>query len=182
MKAIALLLLSLNISVTFGQIHQESIPESYGFVVALGQTIPDIRLETLDGKHINIKDLRGKIIMLQFTASWCSVCRREMPEIEKEIWLKHKNKNNFALFGIDLKEDAETVAKFQTDTKVSYPITLDHDGSIFYTIANKDAGITRNIIIDSNGKIVFMTRLFNEKEFQKMAKTIELLLNMNKRK
>jgi len=43
--------------------------------------------------------------MLQFTASWCSVCRKEMPHIENEIWQKHKSDSNFALYGIDLKED-----------------------------------------------------------------------------
>lgn len=55
--------------------------------------------------------------MLQFTASWCGVCRKEMPFIEKDIWLKLKGNSKFILFGIDLKESKETVEKFAKETK-----------------------------------------------------------------
>jgi alkyl hydroperoxide reductase subunit AhpC len=60
--------------------------------------------------------------------------------------------------------------------KISYPLALDPDGKIFYTFAAKGAGVTRNVIIDHSGKIVFMTRLFKEEEFNEMKKVIDSLL------
>ena len=114
--------------------------------------------------------------MLQFTASWCGVCRQEMPFIEKDIWLKLKENSKFVLFGIDLKESKEIVEKFAKETKITYPLLLDPEGKAFYAFAAKGAGVTRNVIIDENGKIVFMTRLYDQKEFDEMVKVINQLL------
>ena len=150
--------------------------ENRGYTIKVGDQAPDFTIKYLDGKTKKLSDLKGKTIMLQFTASWCSVCRKEMPFIESDIWQKHKNNKNFALIGIDLKEDAETVKKFQKSTGVTYPIVLDEDGKIFELYAEKTAGVTRNILIDKNGEIVFLTRLYDEKEFVALKQHIEKLL------
>lgn len=115
--------------------------------------------------------------MIQFTASWCGVCRKEMPHIEKEIWQEHKEKD-FVLIGVDLDEPAEVVIEFAKKMKISYPLAPDPNGDVFYQYAAKGAGITRNIIIDGEGKIVFLTRLYDQKEFKAMKDTIEGLLTM----
>lgn len=158
------------------KIPQQKVPEDYGYIVKTGQQVPDVKMKFTDGTTVTTADLKGKVVMLQFTASWCGVCRREMPHIEKEIWLKHKNRNDFALIGIDLDEPLETVRKFASDMKITYPLALDPKGEIFYTFAAKGAGVTRNVIIDRTGKIVYMTRLFKEEEFNEMKKVIDKLL------
>ncbi len=159
------------------QISQQKIPADYGYRVTPGQQMPDFQMELTDGTTINTANLRGKVVMLQFTASWCGVCRKEMPHIESEIWQKYKSNDNFALYGIDLKEPLETVKKFAGDMKITYPLALDPEGKIFYTYAVKGAGVTRNVIIDQKGKIVFLTRLFKEEEFREMISVIDRLLN-----
>ncbi|MDP3180373.1 MAG: TlpA disulfide reductase family protein, partial [Bacteroidota bacterium] len=116
------------------------------------------------------------VVMLQFTASWCSVCRKEMPHIEADIWKKYKNNPNFALFGIDLDEPKDIVEKFAKEIPVTYPLALDPKGGIFYQFAEQKAGVTRNVIIDKTGKIVYMTRLYKDEEFQEMKKVIADLL------
>ena len=83
-----------------------------GYIVKVGEKAPNIELLFPDGTKKQLKDLKGKVIMIQFTASWCGVCRKEMPFIEKDIWLKYKNNPEFALFGIDFKESKETTEKF----------------------------------------------------------------------
>ena len=83
-----------------------------GYIVKVGDMAPDIEIRYLDGTVKKLSDFKGKVVMLQFTASWCGVCRKEMPYIEKDIWQKHKNNSAFALIGIDLKESAEKTAKF----------------------------------------------------------------------
>ncbi|MCF8358292.1 MAG: TlpA family protein disulfide reductase [Prolixibacteraceae bacterium] len=170
-----LLLLVFNLQ-SIAQHQTQNVPDDYGFQVKIGDIVPDFDIILPDGTKTNIQALRGKILMLQFTASWCGVCRKEMPHIEKEIWQKHKDNPNFDLYGIDLKEPAEKVIEFQKQTGVTYPIALDLDGSIFYTFAQQGAGVTRNVIIDKEGKIVFMTRLFKEEEFEEMKRVIGLLL------
>lgn len=150
--------------------------EKRGYIVQVGDTAPSFTIQYLDGATEQLNDLRGKVVMLQFTASWCGVCRKEMPHIEADIWQKYKNNPNFVLIGIDLKENRETVEKFIEKTGISYPLTLDPNGEIFAKYAEKNAGVTRNIIIDKEGKIVFLTRLFDEKEFNNMKTYIDNLL------
>ena len=136
-----------------------------GYIVKVGEKAPNIELLFPDGT-----------IMIQFTASWCGVCRKEMPFIEKDIWLKYKNNPEFALFGIDFKESKETTEKFAKDIKITYPLLLDPEGKAFYTYAAQGAGVTRNIIIDKKGNIAFLTRLYDPKAFEEMVKVIDKLL------
>lgn len=147
-----------------------------GYIVKIGDMAPDITINYTDGKTKKLSDFRGKVVMLQFTASWCGVCRKEMPFIEKDIWQRHKNDPNFALIGIDLKESKEKTIQFAQDIKITYPLTLDPEGKSFYSFAEKNAGVTRNIIIDKKGKIVFLTRLYEPKEFGEMVKFIDKLV------
>lgn len=157
----------------------ETTTDDRGYIVEVGQQAPDFTVEYTDGRTQKLSDLRGKLIMIQFTASWCGVCRKEMPHIEKNIWLKHKDNPNFALIGIDLKEDKATTDKFAKDMNVTYPITLDMDGSRFALYTAPKAGVTRNIIIDKEGRIVLLTRLFEEKEFNGMVQFIDNYLENN---
>lgn len=146
------------------------------YKVKVGDTAPNFEMNLPSGEKIKLSSLRGKVVMLQFTASWCGVCRKEMPYIETRIWQKHKNNSDFALYGIDREEPAETVRKFIETTKVTYPIGLDPKAEIFTLFAEPKAGITRNIIIDKEGKIVMLTRLFEMEEFNKMVDLIDRLL------
>ena len=164
---------------TQAQTSVKEIPADYGYIVKIGQQVPDFSMTTTNGKIIRMADLKGKVVMLQFTASWCSVCRKEMPHIEADIWKKYKNNKNFVLYGIDLDEQVEKVKEFAKQIQVTYPLALDPKGCIFYQFAEKGAGVTRNVIIDKTGKIVYMTRLYKEAEFQEMKKVIESLLTVS---
>ena len=119
-----------------------------GYIVKVGDQVPDFDLMMMDGTTLNIKELQGKVVMLQFTASWCGVCRKEMPHIESEIWQKLKDHPEFALYGIDLKETPEVTAEFAKAIPVTYPLTLDPEGERFALFCDKGAGVTRNIILD----------------------------------
>ena len=94
-----------------------------------------------------------------------------MPFIESEIWQELKNKN-FVLLGVDRDEPLEKVNEFAKQTNITYPLGLDPDGAIFEKYAVKNAGITRNVIIDGQGKIIYLTRLFNREEFDEMKKVL----------
>ena len=151
--------------------------EDRGYIVEVGDMAPDFTFTTTTGETIKLSDLRGKVVMLQFTASWCSVCRKEMPFIEKDIWQKHKDNPHFALFGIDRDEPLETVKEFAVQTGITYPLALDPGADFFALYANRQAGITRNIIVNRDGRIVMLTRLYDEEEFAAMCRKIDELLN-----
>ena len=148
------------------------VADSVGYIVNVGDVAPDFTCTLTGGSQVKLSDLKGKVVMIQFTASWCGVCRKEMPFIEKDIWLKLKENPDFALYGIDLKEDAEATEKFAGMIPVTYPLTLDLEGKTFELFCAKGAGVTRNIILDRDGKIIMLTRLFDEAEFNQMVETI----------
>ena len=150
--------------------------DDYQFLVRVGDKAPDFRMQLPGGESVTLSSLRGKVLMLQFTASWCGVCRKEMPYIESQIWQRHKDDPSFALYGIDREEPVEKVEELISATGVTYPIGLDRDASIFGRYAEKEAGITRNVIIDRDGNIVMLTRLFKEDEFNRMVEVIDSLL------
>ena len=151
-------------------------PDSVGYIVRVGDVAPEMELELTDGQKVKLSSLRGKVVMLQFTASWCGVCRKEMPFIESDIWQKHKDNAGFALFGIDRDEPLETVKAFAEKTGVTYPLALDPGADHFAKYADRKAGITRNVLIDKDGKIVMLTRLYNEEEFASLCKMIDEML------
>jgi peroxiredoxin len=145
-----------------------------GYIVEVGDMAPDFKMEFTDGQKTKLSELRGQIVILQFTASWCSVCRLEMPHLEKDVWQKYKDQN-VLLIGVDRDEPLETVIAFQKKIGTTYPLALDPEANIFGLFANKEAGVTRNVVIDKTGKIVFLTRLFEEKEYQEMLSVLKKL-------
>lgn len=150
---------------------QEQKVYENGYVVRKGDIAPDFTIKEAGGNTYKLSDLHGKVVMLQFTASWCSVCRKEMPFIESEIWQPGKNKG-LVVIGIDRDEPEKTVLKFKDDMKISYPLAQDPGADIFGLYALKESGVTRNIIIDKKGKIIFLTRLFDREEFDRMKEVI----------
>lgn len=165
---IAILFVILGTSVFFGQ---DKKVYKDGYLVKVGDMMPDFTINEAGGKTYRLSDLKGKVVMLQFTASWCSVCRTEMPFIEKEIWLAKKG-DGLIVIGLDRDEPLEKVLKFKKDIAVTYPLALDPGADIFGLIAQKEAGVTRNIIINRSGKIIFLTRLYEKEEFNEMKKII----------
>lgn len=153
---------------------QDSI--NRGYIVKVGDKAPDVHLTLTTGKTLTLDQLKGKVVILQFTASWCSVCRKEMPHLENEIWLPNKD-NDLMLIGVDYDEPLDKVVAFKKQMKITYPMALDPGAEIFSLFANKKSGVTRNVVIDRNGIIVFLTRLYDRKEFEAMKEKINGLLN-----
>ncbi len=161
------------ISLSF--IFSQQQADSVGFFVKIGDPSPNFTITFPNGDSTSLAELKGKVIMLQFTASWCSVCRQEMPHIEKDI-VQNLECDDLIVIGIDRDEPAEKVIKFAKDMKITYPLALDPGAEIFGLFAHKQSGVTRNVIIDKTGKIAHLTRLFNMEEFSTMVEKIKVLL------
>ncbi len=160
---------------TLGDTIAALLENDRGYIVEVGQMAPDFTVVNTEGDTFKLSENRGKLVMLQFTASWCGVCREEMPHIENEIWQAHKDKD-FVLLGLDRDEPPDVVREFSRTMKITYPLAPDPDAKVFSLYARKEAGVTRNVIIDQQGKIVFLTRLYEKKEFNKMKDLINDLV------
>ena len=113
---------------------------------------PDFTLNTPDGKKISLKDFRGKIVLLNFWASWCVPCREEMPAMEK-LYQEYKDKN-FVVLAVAVKDRKQDAVDFVKELKITYPIALDPEaevGSLYgawglpatYLIGPKGEGLAR---------------------------------------
>ncbi|SDK45685.1 Peroxiredoxin [Pedobacter sp. ok626] len=157
-------------------IAQDSKPDDRGYKVKVGDQAPsDFKLVLSNGETTSLSKLKGKVVVLQFTASWCEVCREEMPHLEKDVWQAYKDKG-LMLIGVDRDEPLKVVQKFAKDMKITYPLALDPGADIFGRFADKKSGVTRNVVIDQQGKIAYLTRLYNKEEFKGMLAAIEKLL------
>ena len=169
---LSLCFFALSLSV-FGQ-----VADDRGYIVQVGDALPALNLTLTDGRHVTPDDLKGKVVLIQFTASWCGVCRKEMPHLEKEIWLKYKDHPDFFMVGIDLDEPLNKVISFGESVGITYPLALDPGGEHFYQFAAQNSGVTRNILTDREGKILMLTRLFDDDEFNQM--TAEIVKQLEK--
>ena len=155
---------------------QDTIVYEHEYLVKVGDMAPDFTLKYTDGTEFTLSALRGKVVMLQFTASWCGICRGEMPHIESRIWQPHKDDADFVLVGVDREEPREVVEEYTAKLGTTYPMLLDEKGDVFASYALRKSGITRNILIDRDGRIVKLTRRFVESEFNDLVATIDSLL------
>lgn|GEM_PF-893933 len=172
---------------------EEGLPvtDQWDYLVFDGEDAPDFTAEIMENDTvypdgytgggisaptITLSDLKGKVVMLQFTASWCSVCRKEMPHIESDIWQRHRYEDDFVLIGIDRDEPVEKMKDFIETTGISYPLAFDPDCKIYDLYASHDSGITRNVLIGKDGKIVYRTRLYDEEQFRTLVEKIDELL------
>ena len=146
------------------------------YIVKVGDVAPDFTLPMTDGSTFTLSEQRGKVVMLQFTAGWCGVCRKEMPHIESDIWQPNKDNKDFVLVGIDREETLEDIIPFIQEVGTTYPIAMDTNADVFAQYALRESGITRNVLIDRDGRIVMLTRLFNEDEFAALVAKINAML------
>lgn len=171
------LLLAMSLCVAVLSANAESYPyapDSVGYIVRIGQKAPDFTVKKTDGSLFTLSECKGRVVLLQFTASWCGVCRKEMKEaLEPKIWQKYKDNPSFVFIGIDRDEPLEKVKQFIQQTGITYPMALDPGAETYVKYAERESGITRNVLIDRAGRIVKLTRLYNEQEFSGLLETLE---------
>ena len=172
MKNVALSLLLVLSSAAVGSEAAMAQTESRGYIVQVGDDMPEFSLTDLSGRTYSKASLLGSTYVLQFTASWCSVCRAEMPHLEEEVWTAFQDRD-FVLIGVDLDEPQDKVAEFTELMGVTYPMCPDPDGQVFYSIAAPKSGVTRNVVVNAEGQIAMLTRLFDENEFARMVAVVD---------
>ncbi len=136
---------------------------------------PGLSLKTPKGKLINIKDLVGKVVLVNFWATWCPPCRKEMPSMQR-LYDK-MDKHKFTMLAVNMGEDEDLVFEFtfSLDTPLTFPLLLDHDGRV--TRQWKVRGLPTTYIVDKQGYVVYRAIGGREWDDPNLVKIIETLIS-----
>ncbi|PKQ63458.1 protein-disulfide isomerase [Labilibaculum filiforme] len=141
-----------------------------GSLLKNGDQIPNFSVLTLDGNEFVISDLKGKVVLINFFATWCGPCMKELPEVESQLWPKFKNEN-FAMISIGREHTKEQLLEFNKKKGFTFPIAPDSKREVYAKFASQY--IPRNFIVDKTGKIIWQGVGFNQKELDHMMKVIQ---------
>lgn len=130
---------------------QSSDSTSATALAAESDAVPDAELALLGGGTIRLADLAGKVVVLEFWATWCLPCRRQA-EILEELYPEYRD-HGVEFLAVDSAESEEVVRNFVEDHPFSYPVVLDlHDK---WAIDLELVGLPTTVIIDREGRVVF---------------------------
>jgi peroxiredoxin len=118
----------------------------------VGQPAPQFELEDTSGRVVRLADLRGKVVLVNFWATWCAPCRTEMPEMEK-VYREHRERG-FEVVAIDLQESAAEVRPFMAELGLTYPALLDRDGSV--SRAYRARALPSSFLVDRQGTVRYL--------------------------
>lgn len=121
----------------------------------------EIILKDMDGRERKLSEFRGSIIFLNFWATWCVPCRREMPSMER-LYQRFKE-NDFIMIGINIEEPVQFVKEFFEDHKLSFISLLDSTGEVRERFRIR--AIPSTFILDKTGRII--GKAFGEKEWDR---------------
>ena len=112
---------------------------------------PDFTLTDLDGNRHRLADYRGRVLIVNFWATWCPPCRAEMPSMQR-AWEQLEGEG-IVILGIDVGEDEDTVFQFTADYPVEFPLLLDRDSAVIDRWPVR--GLPTTFVVDGAGRIVY---------------------------
>ncbi|HKJ87249.1 MAG TPA: TlpA disulfide reductase family protein [Gammaproteobacteria bacterium] len=115
---------------------------------------PDFQLKDLDGQSHSLADLRGKVVLVNFWASWCPPCREEMPSIQRLY--KDLKGRDFQVLAVNVGEEESNVFSFargQLGTKITFPLLLDPDAKVINRFPVK--GLPTSFLVDRKGRLAY---------------------------
>jgi peroxiredoxin len=139
-----------------------------------GSRLPSFTLTTIDGNKISPSDLEGKVVLINFFATWCGPCMQEMPELYRDIWQKYRNNKDFMLLVIDREEKPAVVKAWADKKQFDIPFCLDEKRETYSMFATKF--IPRNYLFDRKGILVYHSMGFEKEEFGRLKNQLEELL------
>ena len=139
-------------------------------LIKKGDKAPDFTVEMVDGEQITLSKLKGKVVVVNFWATWCPPCRQELKVVEKELINRFKGKD-FVFLPISRGEAKKTVEAFRKQNGYTFPMGLDPKQTIYKKYASNY--IPRNFVVGKDGKVIYVSVGYEPKEFAEMVEVIE---------
>jgi peroxiredoxin len=124
---------------------------SLSFSPAVGNPAPDFSLDDLSGERIHLADLRGKVVLINFWATWCGPCRLEMPALQVRA---ERFAPQMAVLAVNFDEPADQVQAFVDELGLTFPVLLDPGAEVqdLYRVR----GYPTTYLVDSEGTVQFV--------------------------
>lgn len=160
----------LALSACFAGRAQSDSPE----IVKAGDNMPAFTIVSDNGVEISSSAFRGKVILINFFATWCPPCQKELADVEQKLWAKYKDNKNFALLVIGREHTDDELAKYNEKKGFTFPLYPDKGRKIFDTFAKSQ--IPRSYLIGKNGKVIHVSVGYTEEEFNETMARIDRAL------
>lgn len=132
---------------------------------------PDFTLAARDGSAVTLSDLKGQVVMINFWATWCGPCRKEMPLLE-QLHARYESLG-FTLLGVNVEEDSRLADQFLKETPVTFPILLDPENGV--SKLYKVSAMPSTVLVDRSGNLRYLHHGYQEgyeNEYQDQIRTL----------
>lgn len=139
--------------------------------VSLGDPVPSFTVLDKQGKSLSIDSLRGKVVLINFFATWCPPCRQELPRLQNEVWERWGHRKDFAVMVLAREEGWDKLDPFIKNAGYTFPIFPDPKRDVFSLFA--ESQIPRNVLLDKEGKIIYQSIGYTPEEFTALIELVE---------
>jgi peroxiredoxin len=158
----------LALAVVIGSLFAEPV-----LALGTGAMAPEIGLKDMSGRGVSLTSLKGKVVLIDFWASWCAPCREELPVLEA-LYKKYRDRG-FEVVAVNQDQSADNVRKFMTTTPLSFRVVHDRGGSVAGRYA--PSKMPSSFIVDRKGIVRHVHAGFRSSERASLEKQIGALLN-----
>ncbi len=149
-------------------------PEPTATGIAAFDQAPNFEVTLTSGEKITLESLRGKVVLLNFWATWCPPCREELKRVQSDLIDRFEGRD-FVFLPISRGEERDVVIKFLESNGYTFAVGLDPEQKIYDAYATEY--IPRNYLINRHGVVVSATVGYEADEFDQLLKGIEMTLN-----
>ncbi len=143
-------------------------------IVKVGDAMPSFTIISDDGKEWKSTELKGKVTLLTFFATWCPPCQKELAAIQETLWPTFKDNANFRLMVIGREHSDAELAGYNEKKGFTFPLYPDKNRAIYSKFAN--SLIPRVYLIGKDGKVVYAKTGYTEEDFATLMAKIKSLL------
>ena len=143
-------------------------------IVKVGDTMPSFTIVSDNGSKLQSASLKGKVILVNFFATWCPPCQKELAEVQKTLWPKYKDNKDFALLVIGREHTDAELQKYNEKKGFTFPLYPDRNRAIYGAFAKNL--IPRSYLVDKTGNVIYATKGYSDEEFAELMEKIEAAL------
>ncbi len=143
-------------------------------IVKVGEVMPSFSIVSDNGTKINSAELKGKVVLINFFATWCPPCQKELASVQQTLWPKYKDNDKFVMLVIGREHSDKELATYNEKKGFTFPLYPDKSRAIFGAFAK--SLIPRSYLIGKDGKVIYAGKGYTDKEFAELLEKIETAL------